>query len=288
MEHLATAITHVIQSGAVDVVVEHEGLRTTKTVLGPYECFGEMSLFTGEMRSATVLALADTVVLKLDKEAWEELIAKYPSLCLHFCKVVSLRLTETERDMSKGRGTFNVVMEEFFTQQPDHIQDFLIQTSILRALDAEAIQSVLRVSDPIPLLAKLSSGYPVFVRFLKTGNYQYLDYLRDFLSARLEQKMPRKERNELHLRFASYFSRCLKWGAAIHHTIKGEAWEKALEHLAAHGDELLVSEPPEEILALLDALPPQFSHAYGHIARLRAETHVRVRIYIVKTIGYNL
>ncbi len=95
---------YVVHAGAAEVVVEHDAIRVPKGVLGPGECFGEMSLLTGERRSATVIALIDSVLLKLSKESWEHLLAKHPSLSLHVCDVLSRRLTETERELSKDRG----------------------------------------------------------------------------------------------------------------------------------------------------------------------------------------
>ena len=268
---------YMVQSGAVEVVLEHEGLRVESVaILGRYECFGEMALFTGQKRSATVLALVDSVVLKLSKETWEELLSQHPSLSLHFCKVLSQRLAETDRDISKGRGAFNLVMEEFLAAQPAEVQDFLIRTSFLKTLDPGAIESVLSIPDPAQLLATLSLSHPVFLRIAKSGAYEYLDYLRDFLSAKLEQRMGRKEGDDLHLRFAPYFSSRAKWAAAIYHYIKAEAWKEALQGIEAHGDDLLESEPPKEILQWLDALPLQVARTHGHLARLAGEAHVRL------------
>src|SRR3990167_7510140 len=77
---------YMVQTGAVEVVLEQDGLRVESVaILGPYESFGEMSLFTGQKRSATVIALIDCIVFKLSKEIWEEQLLQHPSLSLHFC-----------------------------------------------------------------------------------------------------------------------------------------------------------------------------------------------------------
>lgn len=268
---------YVVHSGAVEVVVENNGVRVESLgVLGPYETFGEMSLFTGEKRSATVLALVNSVVLKLRKDAWEELLAKYPPLSLHFCKVLSRRLVERHREAVKGRASLNQPMEEFLSQQSAEVQDFLLRSSLLRTLDPAAIQSVFAIPDPTKLLASLSLSQPVFVRTDKDGNYEYLEYLRDFLSVRLAERVERKERSELHLLFATYFSNHAKWAPAVYHYIRAEAWKEAAENLQAHGDKLLNSEPPKEILEWFNALPADVVRAYGNLLRLRAEAHVRL------------
>ena len=267
----------VVNSGAVEVVLEHNGLRVESVaILGSYDCFGEMSLFTGQQRSATVVALVNSTVLKLRKETWEELLEQHPSLSFHFCKILSQRLAETNREVSKARGAFNIAMEKFFGAQSPEIQDFLVRTSILKTLDLQAFEKVLSLPGASQLLASLSVSHPIFIRISKNGNYEYIDFLRKFLSVKLEQKLPRQQRDELHLQLASYFSRHEKWGPATYHFLKAEAWKEALQLLETHGDELLESEAPKDLLELLDALPLQLARAHGPLARLRAEAHVRL------------
>ena len=268
---------YIVQSGAVEVSLEHDGLRVESVaILGPSECFGEMSLFTGQKRTATVGALVDSVVLKLRKDAWEELLQQHPSLSLHFCKVLSQRLAETDRGISKGLGAFKQVLEEFFSSQAPDTQKLLTEVSILQTLDAGAIQAVLSVSDPSRLFSTLSLNYPSFLKLGPSGSYEYLDYLRDFLVAKLELKVGKKGRDELHLRYAGYFSRQQKWGAAIFHLLKAEAWEEARELIGAHADEILQTQSAKEILEWIDALPRQYLLAHGEIVKLRAEAYVRL------------
>ena len=269
---------YMVQTGAVEVVLEQDGLRVESVaILGPYESFGEMSLFTGQKRSATVIALIDCVVFKLSKETWEELLLQHPSLSLHFCGVLSHRLAETNRDISKGRGAFNLVMEDFFAAQSGEAQDFLTSTSILRVLDPGAIEAALSISDPARRLAALSASHPVFVRINKTnGAYEYLDYLRDFLSAKLKLKSGRRERDEVHLRLGAYFSAQGEWAPAVYHYVQAETWKPALELIEKRAQELLEKAPPKEILEWLDAFPLHIAGAHGYLARLRAEAHVRL------------
>lgn len=262
---------YVVGSGAVEVILEKDGVRVESLgVLGPYECFGEMSLLTGEKRSATAIALVETTVLKLRKDAWDELLSKHPSLSLHLCKLLSRRLVERHREVLKDPEAVKLVMEEFFSAQPFHIQDFLLKTSILKSLDPRAIQSVLSISDSSDILAALSRNHPALVR--RNGNYEYLEYLREFLSS----KLGRAERDELHRRFAAYFFSQGRWALAINHYLNAEAWKEALQHLDDHGEELLDSEPPKEVLHWIETLPRDISRTHGHLVRLKAEAHARL------------
>lgn len=121
---------YVVESGAVEVVLENGAVAADSlAMLSAHDCFGEMALFTGQKRSATVRAFVDSTVLKLSKENWEDLLRKYPSLALHFCKVLSRRLADTDKDVSRGRGAFTLVMEDVFMAQTSETRDFLTRTA---------------------------------------------------------------------------------------------------------------------------------------------------------------
>jgi di/tricarboxylate transporter len=236
-----------------------------------------MSLFTGERRSATVRALIDSVVLKLGKESWEELLSKYPSLGLHFCKVLSRRLAQTDRDVSRSRTALALAMEEFHGTQALPVQDLLLRSSLLKTLDLEAIESVLSVTDSAGLLMSLSSKHPGFVRITERGNYEYVDSLREFLSHKLEQSIGRKGKENLHLRFAAHYSSHSCWGPAICHYIEAGAWDTALELIRDRGGQILEGESLNDVRECLDDVPSSIvTLADGRLARFKAEVYLRL------------
>jgi NTE family protein len=62
------------------------------------EVIGEMSLYTGEPRSATVVALRNSVLVKLDKQHFDELLALSPQVSITFTRQIIRRLqTEHQR-----------------------------------------------------------------------------------------------------------------------------------------------------------------------------------------------
>lgn len=267
---------YLVQNGAVEVVLEDNGVGESLAMLSTNESFGEMALFTGEKRSATVRAFIDSTVLKLSKRNWEELIGKYPSLTLHFCKILSRRLAETNRDVSRGRSAFSLIMEDFFASQAPEVQDFLVRTSVLKTLEPEIIESAMSVRNAKELLATLSSSFPTFLRVDKKGRYEYRGHVREFLTTKLHQTVGVQERAQLHLGFAAYFSTRAKWLAAIEHYIKAERSDRASELIQAHGVDLLETESPADILAVIKAAPPSVTRSHGPIAQFEAGAHVRV------------
>ena len=56
---------------------------------------GEMSLLTGERRSATVVAAVPMSVLELDRDAFAQLMARHPSILGNLTRILSERLRET-------------------------------------------------------------------------------------------------------------------------------------------------------------------------------------------------
>ena len=59
--------------------------------LGAGQFFGEMSLMTGEKRSATVVAATDMLTYRLDKRAFEELIRSRPMIADAVAEVLAER-----------------------------------------------------------------------------------------------------------------------------------------------------------------------------------------------------
>ncbi len=267
---------YVVESGAVEVLLETNGTRSESlTMLGPQDCFGEMALFTGQKRSATVRAFVDSAILKLSQENWDDLIRKYPALALHFCNVLSRRLADTDKNVSRGRGAFSLVMDEFFEAQPPEIRSFLTETAELKILDPEAIQAVLSVADPRLMLTSLSKSYPTFLETDQRGQYHYREHLHDFLINKFKQTVPQERRKQIHGQFAAYFSRQGQWVAAIDHFIKAEEWQGMLKLIESQGEALLDSEVPQNLLAVLDGLPDAAADPRGHLARLRGQLYSR-------------
>ncbi len=69
--------------------------------LGAGQFFGEMSLMTGEKRSATVVAATDMVTYRLDKRAFEEMIQSRPAIA----DAVAELLTARKEGLDAARGS---------------------------------------------------------------------------------------------------------------------------------------------------------------------------------------
>jgi CRP/FNR family cyclic AMP-dependent transcriptional regulator len=88
---------YVVRSGSVRVVREQaNGATVTLAVLGPGEFFGELSIFDGENRSATVIADEDTETVTLGRFDIVRLVSHNPQIGLSLLKSLSGRLRATD------------------------------------------------------------------------------------------------------------------------------------------------------------------------------------------------
>ena len=87
--YLITAGTAVVQLG--------RGARAREVArLGPGQFFGEMSLMTGEARSATVVAATDLDCYRIDKAEFQALVIARPEIAEQIAEVLTARREELE------------------------------------------------------------------------------------------------------------------------------------------------------------------------------------------------
>jgi small-conductance mechanosensitive channel len=85
---------YLIEEGEVSIRVSDAGAEKEVAQLKGGSFFGEMSLMTGEKRSATAIALSDVECFRLDKEAFKAIIQRRPDLAEHLARVLSHRKVE--------------------------------------------------------------------------------------------------------------------------------------------------------------------------------------------------
>ena len=86
------ATMYVIRSGRVEVVLERPTENVVLAGLGPGDFFGELSIFDGELRSATVIAIEETETLTLWQLDVMQMVNRSPELAWSLLKSLSARL----------------------------------------------------------------------------------------------------------------------------------------------------------------------------------------------------
>jgi CRP-like cAMP-binding protein len=83
---------YIIKKGRVEVIVEKaSGESARVAVLGPGDFFGEMSLLTGEARTASIRVKEDAELVVIDKESFSSILAYNPSIAESLSKILSER-----------------------------------------------------------------------------------------------------------------------------------------------------------------------------------------------------
>ena len=72
------------------------------------ETVGEMAIFTGDPRSATIIALRDSVLVKLSKSAFEQVIAAYPAVSMNVTKLIINRLRTSQGGRQPPKKPVNI------------------------------------------------------------------------------------------------------------------------------------------------------------------------------------
>ena len=77
-------------------VMAAAGRRKEIGELGPGDACGEISVLTHDLRSATVTAIDEVRALRLERDDFELLVARHPSIAVHFARLLSARLAEAD------------------------------------------------------------------------------------------------------------------------------------------------------------------------------------------------
>ena len=80
-------------SGSVRWVnINDEGKEFIQTIIEPGECFGELPLFDDEPYAASAVANKESVIIRLNKTTFKQLLREQPELHFHFTKIITQRL----------------------------------------------------------------------------------------------------------------------------------------------------------------------------------------------------
>ena len=91
----------VIQSGQVHVIAERDGGEVLVRTAGEGEILGEMALFEGGRRTATVRAAGEVRALRVDKKTFLQRVHADPSFAIHIVEAMSHRIRELTNELAR-------------------------------------------------------------------------------------------------------------------------------------------------------------------------------------------
>src|SRR5437899_74331 len=110
----------VLLRGEANVLVSKNGSTIQVATLNSGDCFGEMSLLTGEPRSATVRADRDCYVMEIGKPTMAEVLHSAPECLVQLSELLAQRKMETEGILKEATRT-----DEHLLKQRQYTATFL-------------------------------------------------------------------------------------------------------------------------------------------------------------------
>jgi CRP-like cAMP-binding protein len=99
--HIAARLG-LVARGEVSVRIRTAAGETEVAVRGRGALFGEMSVLTGDPRTATVVALGDASVLSLDRDAFHCILSAEPELAQRVAETISRRKEALDAARAEG------------------------------------------------------------------------------------------------------------------------------------------------------------------------------------------
>ena len=240
-------LLYIIASGTVSVFLQEDtgnGARIAQ--LGPGECFGEMSLITGEPPSATVRADEDITVWALPEADFLTLIRTCPTLLQNINAILSRRLARTNRQIHS-----QVTAEKIWLSLV-HNPDVLLERSlIIHIADALARRSRKRVL----MLESYGQDQAIGPHFATQTNQlrpALLDCVQDHSLLQAHRVPTRTTQGQYYPAFAAFAATSEQMS-----TLDASALTTTLIDLAGHYDYLLLVTTQATPRTLLQAIAEQ-------------------------------
>jgi len=174
--------------------------------------------------------------------------------------VLALRRRATVHDLIEELHGSDAWLADFLTdevldRQPPALRDFLLQTAILDAFDADLCAAVTGMADAYGKLAAITRADLFLIALDGRGWYRYHHLFQELLQHRLETQAPPGLVAELHRRAAVWLAGAGQLNAAIRHLLAAGADEQAAALVEADLRATLLHDP-YRAQTLLALLPP--------------------------------
>lgn len=176
------------------------------------------------------------------------------------------RLAFVQSFAGTHRYLMDYVQSEVLTQQEPHVQRFLIETAILRHLNAPLCAAVTSNTNSQALLESLERSNLFVVPLDDKRNwYRMHDLFREVLLARLQTSEPELV-PQLHRRAARWYAAQTQIPQAIDHTLAANDFGYAGELIELAAPELWLHGEAETVMSWIAMLPDNVVQDHGRLA----------------------
>lgn len=149
------------------------------------------------------------------------------------------------------------LVEEVLNRQPERVQNFLLQTSILSRLSGPLCDAVINRNDSQQMLDTVETANLLIVPLDDERSwYRYHHLFADLLRQRLHQAMP-EQVNRLHRRASVWFEQEGLTAEAILHALAIQDYERAADILEPAAPLMITESKPSALLSWLERLPDE-------------------------------
>jgi LuxR family transcriptional regulator, maltose regulon positive regulatory protein len=164
------------------------------------------------------------------------------------------------------RYILSYLTEEVLSRQPQEIQDFLLQTSILEKLTGDLCDAVTLRADSGALLERLLAANLFLVPLDDEQRwYRYHHLFADLLAKRLKQTQAVSAIQELHSRASDWLAQNDALDEAIQHALAGKDYDRAIPWVEGVARAMMFTGRVNDLRSWLDALPQQAFEAHLHL-----------------------
>jgi len=156
------------------------------------------------------------------------------------------------------RFILSYLTEEVLYRQPEEMQHFLLQTSLLERLNDEVCFALIGQTGSLALLEKSFAANLFLIPLDDEGQwYRYHHLFADLLQARLRQTFPLGEIGALHRRAAAWFEHNGYTSEAFHHARAAGDVDSLARLIEQNGDAMMTRGELSTLIRWMEALPDE-------------------------------
>jgi len=156
------------------------------------------------------------------------------------------------------RFILSYLTEEVLNQQPQDIQNFLMETSILDRLSADLCNAVTRRVDSATMLERLFADNLFIISLDEEGRwYRYHHLFADLLRG-MQSRQDKEHLADLHRRATRWYAQTGMVNEAIQHALAGTDYETAIHLIETHAMDLLMQWHVKTVEGWMQAVPTEW------------------------------
>lgn len=161
---------YLIKSGCARVVEgTEEGDEFTVATIPEGACFGEMSLLTGDLCSATVKTNEDSLLYFITKNDFDDILTENPLIYKHFNKVLSDRICQ-QNIKSLNLKKHEIELNRYLQKTKEHQYDHVIGNCKRMRKVLQEAENFSKIDLPVTLIGEQGTGKELLARKIHTDS----------------------------------------------------------------------------------------------------------------------